>query len=369
MNNTVQSNPKTKKEINRLQFKDVITSLKEEKHGFSPQLFWFALFSIISLILAYLFPFSLILTVPFVIIPSWFAFNSVTSIKGVKNSENVNFFVMFKAYFSPLFFGGYRLLFGLLKGFVTYLVVSSIAFMVFSNIGLKDNAEFHAIIEKMNSTAELEALMNELSAFLMSPAVAKPVFLITSIALVLGIFVFLQHVLKHSMKMRRNLFTRQPIPMKQFHMIDAKVRKDNRKLLWASYLSSTWFIQLLVILSAAGGIVFSYFFLTDLDPFKAAVIAVFLGFVFLLPLFNYISMVQNMLYLSLRHKYEETFVNMTLEFLTKFKDKLGIEEEEAKKIEAILNETKKANEKDKPNIEVKVEEDEEDSEENNDESE
>ena len=80
-------------------------------------------------------------------------------------------------------------------------------------------------------------------------------------------------------------------------------------------------------------------------------------------------MMQNMLYLSLRHKYEETFVNMTLEFLTKFKDKLGIEEEEAKKIEAILNETKKANEKDKPNIEVKVEEDEEDSEENNDESE
>ncbi len=367
MNNTVQSNPKTKKEVNRLQFKDVVTSLKEEKHGFSPQLFWFALFTIISLILAYLFPFSLILTVPFVITPSWFAFNSVTSIKGVKNSENVNFFTMFKAYFSPLFFGGYRLLFGLLKGFVTYLGVSSIAFMVFSNIGLKDNAEFQAIIEKMNSTAELEALMNELNAFLMSPAVAKPVFLITSIALILGIFVFLQHVLKHSMKMRRNLFTRQPIPMKQFHIIDAKVRKDNRGLLWASYLSSTWFIQLLVILSAAGGIVISYFFLTDLDPFKAVIIAAFLGFVILLPLFNFISMVQNMLYLSLRRKYEETFVNMTLEFLTKFKDKLGLEEEEAKKIEALLNETKKANTKEELNLDVQVSED-EDSEKNDDES-
>lgn len=350
MNNTVQSKPKTKKEVNRLQFKDVITSLKEEKHGFSSQLFWFALFTIISLILAYLFPFSLILTVPFVIAPAWFAFNSVTSIKGVKNSENVNFFVMFKAYFSPLFFGGYRQLLGFLKGLGIYVGVFSIAFAVFSNISLKDNAQYQAIMEKTNSAEELEALMNELNEFLMSPAVAKPVFLITSIALVLGIFVFLQHVLKHSMKMRRNLFTRQPIPMKQFHMIDAKVRKDNRKLLWASYLSSTWFIQLLVILSAAGGIVFSYFFLTDLDPFKAAVIAVFLGFVFLLPLFNYISMVQNMLYLSLRHKYEETFVNMTLEFLTKFKDKLGLEEEEAKKIEAILNETKKASEEEKKAI-------------------
>ena len=54
-----------------------------------------------------------------------------------------------------------------------------------------------------------------------------------------------------------------------------------------------------------------------------------------------------MLYLALRHKYEETFVNMTLEFLTKFKDKLGLEEEEAKKIEAMLHETKRLTEEDK----------------------
>ena len=53
---------------------------------------------------------------------------------------------------------------------------------------------------------------------------------------------------------------------------------------------------------------------------------------------------------------------MTLEFLTKFKDKLGLEEEEAKKIEALLNETKKASEDDKPNIQIKVVEDEEDEE-------
>ena len=362
MNNTAQSNQGTKKEVERLQFKDVVTTLKEEKHGFSPQLFWFALFTILSLILAYLFPFSLILTIPFLIIPSWFAFNSVTSIKGVKNSENINFFMMFKGYFSPLFFGGYRLFLGFLKAFGAYVGVSSIAFTVYSEVALRSNAEYQAILEKMNSAAELEVVMNELNDFLLSPAMAKPVFLILSIGIVLASFVFLQHILKHSMKMRRNLFTRQPIPMKQFHMIDARVRKNNRKLLWASYLSATWFIQLLVILGAAGGIVFAYFFLAELDPFKAVVIAAFLIFVLTLPLLNYVSVAQNMLYLALRRKYEETFVNMTLEFLTKFKDKLGLEEEEAKKIEALLNETKKASENDKPNVEIKVVEEEEDEE-------
>ena len=347
MNNTVQSKPKTKKEVERLQFKEVVQSLKEEKHRFSPQLFWFVFLTLVCLSLAYLAPYTLIVTLPMVIIPSWFAFNSVTSVKGVKNAERINFFLMFKAYFGQLFFGGYRLLFCVLKGFLTYVGVSSIAFAVYSQVALNNNAQYQAIMEKMNNPGELDSLINDLNDFLLSPEVAKPVFFITAIALLLGIFVFLQHILKHSMKMRRNLFTRSPIPMRQFHMVDRKVRKDNRKLLWSSYLSSSWFIQLLVIVSSASGIVIGYFFLSDLDPYKAVVISVFIGFVLLIPLFNYISVMQNMLYLVLRHKYEETFVNMTLEFLTKFKDKLGLEEEEANKIEALLNETKRLTEEDK----------------------
>ena len=363
MSNTNQSNPKTKKEVERLRFKDVVSALKDEKHGFSPQLFWFVFFTLLSLILAYVFPFSLILTLPFVIVPSWFAFNSVTSVKGVKNSENVNFFVMYKAYFSPLFFGGYRVLIGFLKGFATYVGVSSIALTIYTQIALGGNAQYQALVEQMNNPGELEALMNEINEFLMSPAVAKPIFLITSIGILLGVMVYFQHSLKHSMKMRRNLFTISPIPMKQFVLVDRKVRRENRGLLWSSYLSSSWFIQLLVILASSSGILIGFFFLNDLDPIKASIISIFVTFVLLIPLFNYISVMQNMLYLSLRRKYEETFVNMTLEFLTKYKERLGIEEEEAKKIEAILNETKKANEKEKADIKVEIKEDEEDPEE------
>ena len=356
MSSTVQSEVKTKKP-ERLRFKDVLHVLKEEKHGFSPQLFWFVFFTLLSLILAYIFPFSLILTLPVVIIPSWFAFNSVTAVKGIKNSENINFFVMFKAYFSQLFFGGYRVLIGFLKGFAAYIASSSLAFTIYCYVALSNNETYNALLEKMSSPEELESLMNELNEFLLSSEVAKPVFLITSIGILLGVFVFIQHVLKHSLKMRRNLFTRSPIPMRQFHLVDRRVRRENRKLLWSSYLSSTWFIQVIVIISAAAGVLIGYFLLSDLDPLKASIISIFIGFVLLIPLFNYISTTQNMLYLALRHKYEETFVNMTLEFLTKYKDKIGIAEEEAKKLEEILQEQKKANEeaknKEENNDEVK----------------
>ena len=347
MNNTTQSEPKTKKVKDRLTFIEVVKALKEEKYGFSPQLFWFVFLTILSLILAYVFPFSLIVTLPLVIIPSWFAFNSCTFLKGVKNSQNVNFFTLFKAYFSPLFFGGYRLLLGFLKGFLFYLGISSIAFAVYSQVALSNNADYLAIMDMMNNPQELEALMNELTNFMLSPEVAKPMYFITSIAALIGVAVFIQHVLKHSLKMRRNLVTRSPIPSKQFVLIDKKVRKDNCKLLWSSYLASSWFIQLILILSAAGGVVIGYFFLTDLDPFKGAILSMFLGFVLLIPLLNYICTIQNMLYIGLRHKYDETFVTMTLEFLTKYKTKLGIEEEEAQKLENILNETKRQNDEDK----------------------
>ena len=347
MSNTKQSEPRTKKAPDRLLFKEVIEGLKLEKHGFSPQLFWFVFLTLICLSLAYILPYSLIITVPLVIIPSWFSFNSVTCAKNIKNGERINFFLMFKVYFSQLFFGGYRLFIGFLKAFATCVGVSSITFSIYSQVALTKNSDYLALIDKINSSNDVGTLMDDLNEFMLRPEVAKPVFLITAIGLLLGLFVFLQHILKHSMKMRRNLFSRSPIPMKQFHLVDRKVRKDNRKLLWSSYFATGWFIQLIVLLSAAGGLTLSYFFLVDLDPFKAVIISSFIGFVLLIPLFNYISMIQNMLYLALRSKYEETFVNMTLEFLTKFKDKIGLEEEEAKKIEAMLHEEKKIVEEDK----------------------
>jgi hypothetical protein len=51
-----------------------------------------------------------------------------------------------------------------------------------------------------------------------------------------------------------------------------------------------------------------------------------------------------MLFVILLPKYESTFATMALEFLTKYKEKIGLEEEEVKKIEDLLNATKIQNE-------------------------
>ena len=341
MSNIKQSKVKTTKTIDRVTFHEVTGALNEEKHGLSPQLFWFVILTILSLCLAYLLPYSLIVTIPCVIIPSWFAFNSVNSLKGVRNSNNVTFFLAFKNYFSPIFFGGYRLLIGLLKGFVTYILSSFVGYLIFDWTILNKNAEYQELLTKFTNTTDLSTLNDELSEFISKEEFQVPIFLMSSIALLLAFVVFTHHVLKHSPKMRRNLFVKAVAPMRVFHSVDARVRKNNRKFIFSSYFFITWFIQLIVIIAGAGGILISFFLLKDLDPFHAVTISLFLMFILVAPLLNYINVTQTFIYLKLAEKYESTFVKLTLEFLDKYKEKIGIEEEQAKQIQEFLESTRK----------------------------
>lgn len=343
MNNSTQS----KKETNSTGFKNVLLETRKAKFGFSNQLFFFVFFTILSLCLAYLLPYSLILTIPFVIIPSYFAFTSVNAIKGTRNSEGVTFFKMYKAYFSQLFFGGYRLFIGLLKSIGIYVGTSAIAMAIFLNT----NTEYKAILDKAVNSQDLAAMNEELMEFLEKPELSKTLYLITAITLLLAAFVFIHHVLKNSVKMRRNLFSRSPIPTRQFSLVDYRVRREHRKFIFKTYISCAWFVQLLLVLAGAGGMVFSYFFLKEFDPFKAVTISLFLMFVVTIPFLNYLSTMEDILFLNLMKIYEEAFVTMTLEFLAKYKDKIGIEDDEAKQILEMFEKQKKAIEEEKKNEE------------------
>ena len=334
-----------KKETNQITFKSVVFETKKSNHGFSMHLFYFALFTIVSIALAYLSPFSLIVTIPILVVPSYFAFSSMNAIKGAKYSEDATFFKLYKSYYSQFFFGGYRLLIGFLKSFLAYTVLNTVAFSIYEYSVLSKNAEYNALIQKLQYNGDFVAAYDEMLSFISNNVmIQKAILLISTIAVFVAILVFLQHVTKHSVKMRRNLFSKQPFPVRQYHFVDRAVRRDNRKFLFSTYIRTCWFIQLIIVLAGAGGIVFSYFFLKEFNTGQAISISLFLMFIVTLPFLNYISKVQDMIYIALMDIYEETFGRLTLEFISKYKDKIGIPDEEAKKIEEILNTTKKGNE-------------------------
>ena len=331
-----------KKDTNQITFKSVLNETKKVNHGFSMHLFYFALFTICSIALAYLAPYTLILTIPILVVPSYFAFSSMNAIKGARYSEEATFFKLYKSYFSQFFLGGYRLLIGLLKAILTYTVLNTVIFSVYERVVLSKNAEYNALIQKLQINGDITTAYDEMLSFMSNnEAIEKAILLISTIAVFVAILVFLQHIAKHSVKMRRNLFSKHPFPVRQYHYVDRAVRRDNRKFLFSTYFRTCWFIQLLIVLAGVGGIVFSYFFLKLFNTGQAISISLFLMFVLTLPFLNYISKVQDMIYVTLMDTYEDTFGRLTLEFINKYRDKIGIPDEDAKKIEEILNATKK----------------------------
>ena len=328
-------------EVSKITFKSAWAETRKAHNGFSMHLLYFALFTIASIALAYVTPFSLVLTIPFVILPSYFAFTSVNAVKGAKHGEDASFFILFKSYFSQFFIGGYRVLIGFLKALLTYTLANTLVFSIYEFAYLSKNGAYNAIISKLQSTGDIGQAYEEIQTFLDNNVELQKAFLlISTICVFLAFLVFLQHIAKHSVKMRRNLFSARPFPIRQFAFVDRQVRKDNRKYLFTTYIRTCWYIQLLIVLAGVGGIVLSYFFLKEFNISQAIAISLFLMFIVTLPFMNFISKVQDLIFIHLMSTYEDTFARLTLEMLTKYKDKIGIADEDARKIEEILNANK-----------------------------
>lgn len=347
-----------KKDNKEINFSTVLSEVKADRNGMSMQLFSFVIIALLCLMLAYVFPASLVITVPFVIMPAYFGFTSTNIAKKSKGGEDVSFFRMFRVYFTQLFFGGYRLLFGVLKSFAAYAGSQLVILTIFESTLFRTVPGYNAILQKVTSTTDISSVLEEFMDFMSNnEPMLKYMSIATSVSLLLAVFFFIQHIGKQSVKMRRNLFRQPPLPMAQINYVYKFVRKENRSYFFKIYLKTTWFYQLLIVLAGVGGVLINFFVLKDFDGVQGVVISLALMLIVSIPLLNYIAKMQDLLYLSISNKFEETNVRVTLELLNRYKDKINISEEDAKKIQEVLEEAKKASEKaleeDKENKEEK----------------
>jgi len=346
MNNSKQSNESTKQDKKA---ESVVKSIsKQSQKGLSTSLFFFAFFTILSLIIAYLLPGSLIVTVPFVIIPSYFAFTSSEAMKTARNGQETNFFVAYKVYFSQLFNGGYRVFIGLLKSLLVYFLTNVALVTVFEYTVFLKIPEFKKIVSKIGTTDNLVNVVEQYNNFLSTnDTVRGYMLLISSISVVAGAIMFIHHIAKHSPKMRRNILSKQPVPMRLFNLIEIRVKRKYGKRIFKYYLKGAWFIQLIIVLVGADGILISYFLLGGQDIGSVTIVPLFMMFVFALPFMNYISKMQDIIYTSLRYAYEDEYIAMSLEFINKYKDKIDIETKDLEELESLLKKEQEKNSEDK----------------------
>ena len=342
MSNTRKSKIETKKndeiEVN---VRFIMDETLKHRRGIPMHLFFFIMFTLLSLMLAYVAPYTLLLTVPFVLAPSYFAYTSVCIAKETKQAEEISFFRMFKVYFSNLFFGGYRLLLGLLKFLGAYVGCEMVLIFIFDATIFSKIPGYSALAEKLVSSTDYTAVFEEYYSFITSnETMIKFTMLATLISLVFGSFFFIQHIGKHSVKIRRNLFRKPPLPSAQVTYVYKRVRREHRGQMIKDYFKLAWFYQLLIVLAGAGGVCLSFFALKNVDAFQGAIISLALMFIVSIPLINYISKMQDLMFISLSRDFEEANVRLTLQLFERYKERIDISDEDLSKIKELLEQTK-----------------------------
>ena len=163
---------------------------------------FFALLTILMLILAFFFPITLLLSLPFVIIPSFFAVAAINTLATNKNThEGIGFFVMFRSYFSQIFRGGYKVIWGLVKSFLVFLLSSIIFSSIFVSTMLTKDSSYLSFVEEIKNITDAEALNVAVENFINGNETFNLItILVNSLSTFFAFYTFMHHFAVNSIK-------------------------------------------------------------------------------------------------------------------------------------------------------------------------
>lgn len=329
-------------------------SFKEAKSRFvilSLPLSFYALITVGILALGFFVPLTLIFTIPFIIIPCFFSVSAINSIAPNKNThEGIGFFIMFRAYFSQLFRGGYRVIFGLLKALLVFLASSAILSAILSATVLSKDAGYLAFMEQIKSITDTNELTNALNNFINSNKTFNIILIITnSVSFFLGSYMFLHHFAVNSIKYNYNFVAKMPLPMQDLNLIFKLVLKKNRKEFYKQYYKAFWFLGLIFALGFAGGVLIPYFFIPNVDMVQLCVIGLFASFILLLFFIPYFLNASQLIFNNYKTAFVDTLIDLSKQSLEEMKKMQAISEDKEKEVLKIIESQKEdqSEEKDK----------------------
>lgn len=331
---------KKKKEptINRQAF----ALTRQKFSAMSYMLLFFVVFTLLSLVLAFVNVASLIITVPFLILPGLFSItaNSII-VESEKETKVKNFFVMFKNYFSPLFIGGYRFI----TSFLLSLAVFAIGMTAISTIAIEvmiaQDATLGQLMDSIANEVDMYEALDQFLNYLNNNSVYNTILYITAfVSTVAAVYFFIHRICINNVKYIHSFTSTIPYPMSGINVIHKqayrKIRKDFRK----DYFKATWFLTLIffVLMLGSGTLLFLFFEQYTCD--EAIVISLLLTFIFLIGFIPYYLNVIELIYLKYKREYQETFIKLSLESLKEYKKDNVLDETKEKEIMDFINSQK-----------------------------
>ena len=229
---------------------------------------------VLCLTLAFFFPFTLILTVPFILIPLFLGFIIINFFLTSAPGKPHFIFRGFLAYYSPPFFGIFRIILGLVKAFGVYLISSMIMIIIlFYSVGMKD-PNFSSIVGNIiqnPNNGDLPKLIQELqvnSSFIL----IEDISVIVSFGL--ASYMFVHHVLVQSFKIHFNFIDNNIKPAGAVNLIHRGAFKYFRKDFYRDYYSTIWYMITLFVGGYVAGVFLGYFAL-HLDGMQSSIVGLF----------------------------------------------------------------------------------------------
>ena len=293
-----------------------------------------------SLLMNIWFSATMILTLPFIVLPFTFAyFATICGMPISKQAPIKSFFLFYPVYFTQFFFGGFRAILGFFKSLLISVVFTALLTIILYYTYLRGQPGFAEILQEIEAAkniAEMNTAMDHFYAF-------SPANLTLNIASMVGTFfgawVFIRHCLLNSEKFCLNLLTNKPLPMKAVNRLYLTAAHLRRKQFYKEYYGAVWYIVLWFVLTF-GGAAYVSAFIFNLTANQALFIGLFVSLVLNFPFIPYYFEVIKNVFIASSDDYSKASIQLSERALFDLKKNNQISEDEQKKLEEELSKSK-----------------------------
>lgn len=292
---------------------------------------------LLCFLLAYFFPYTLIFSVPLIVVPFTFALQSssilINNIKDSKDRPISTFFKSYFTYYKSTFKGGYRTLIGLIKAISTYAVIYSLILIPICIAAYFSIDELQEIVKNNASYSyeQMEAIINNNNLLKYGAIFAS------GAGLLAGAYFFIHHLFAHSLIYSAIFHSPAQIPMKENSFLFRSVFSYFRKTFYKDYYRSIWWLIIAYIVSYCLGFALILILKPDITSSSPHVVALAFAFLIILIFIPYVFYVVELIFLNHIDKYNDASTKATMRIFNDLKFKLNLTNEEKEGLEKVLN--------------------------------
>ena len=290
-------------------------------------------------------PISIIITIPFFVLPFTFAYiSATTSSQLFKGAPVRSFLALYPLYYQGAFFGGFRALIGFAKAILISIICGSIMTIILYYAYLRGQPGFAGVLHEI----DVAKTVNEMNLALEHFAEFEPAKIVTDTSTLVGGFfgswIFLRHCLLNSEKITLNLMNKNPAPMKTLTSLFITTSHLRRKQFLKEYYGAVWYVVLAFVFTFGGGAALAKY-VFHIEASRCIFIGLFVSLILMIFFIPYYFIVVKNICVASTDDYQRGMIAMGERALETLKKHNQITEEEIKKFEEDIKQKKEALEK------------------------